>query len=38
MSRNPLKKNHLVQRPTSASPLLFHAEDKELDHVVQRLI
>ncbi|XP_067213144.1 bridging integrator 3 homolog isoform X2 [Linepithema humile] len=38
MSRNPLKKNHLTQRPTSASPLLSHSEDKELDHVVQRLI
>ncbi|XP_032689403.1 uncharacterized protein LOC116852819 isoform X1 [Odontomachus brunneus] len=38
MTWNPLKKNYLTQRPTSASPLLSHAEDKELDLVVQRLI
>lgn len=37
-NRNPLKKNYLTQRPTFAPPLLSHAEDQELDLVVQRLI
>ncbi|XP_025152686.1 bridging integrator 3 homolog isoform X3 [Harpegnathos saltator] len=36
--RNPLKRNYLTQRPTSAAPLLSHTEEKELDLVVQRLI
>ncbi|KZC08640.1 Bridging integrator 3 like protein, partial [Dufourea novaeangliae] len=35
---NPLKKNHLTQRPTPAQSLLSHAEDRELDIAVQRLI
>ncbi|XP_012525809.1 bridging integrator 3 [Monomorium pharaonis] len=38
MTWNPLKKNYLTQRPTSAPPLLSYAEDKELDTVVQKLI
>lgn len=38
MTWNPLKKNYLTQRPTSAPPLLSYAEDKELDVVVQKLI
>lgn len=38
MTWNPLKKNYLTQRPTFAPPLLSHAEDQELDLVVQRLI
>jgi len=38
MNRNPLKKNYLTQRPTSAPPLLSYAEDKELDVIVQKLI
>ncbi|XP_076628200.1 bridging integrator 3 homolog isoform X1 [Colletes latitarsis] len=38
MTWNPLKKNHLKQRPTSAPPLLSSAEDRELDVAVQRLI
>ncbi|XP_011148157.1 bridging integrator 3 homolog isoform X2 [Harpegnathos saltator] len=38
MTWNPLKRNYLTQRPTSAAPLLSHTEEKELDLVVQRLI
>ncbi|XP_053986996.1 bridging integrator 3-like [Hylaeus volcanicus] len=38
MTWNPLKKNHLTQRPTPAPPLLSHVEDRELDVAVQRLI
>ncbi|XP_043598264.1 bridging integrator 3-like [Bombus pyrosoma] len=38
MTWNPLKKNHLTQRPTPAPPLLTHSEDRELDIAVQRLI
>ncbi|XP_076240082.1 bridging integrator 3 [Calliopsis andreniformis] len=38
MTWNPLKKNHLTQRPTPASPLLSHTEDRELDVTIQRLI
>ena len=38
MTWNPLKKNHLTLRPTPAPPLLSHAEDRELDVAVQRLI
>ncbi|CAK9834009.1 Bridging integrator 3 homolog [Anthophora retusa] len=38
MHRNPLKKNHLTQRPTPAQPLLSHAEDRDLDYAVQKLI
>lgn len=33
-----MKRNHLTQRPTAASPLLSHAEDRELDVAVQKLI
>lgn len=36
--RNPLRKNHLIQRPTPAPPLLSHSEDRELDIAVQKLI
>ncbi|OAD55673.1 Bridging integrator 3 like protein, partial [Eufriesea mexicana] len=35
---NPLKKNHLTQRPTPAPPLLSQSEDRNLDIAVQRLI
>lgn len=38
MTWNPLKKNHLTLRPSPAQPLLSHAEDRELDVAVQRLI
>ncbi|XP_017890284.1 bridging integrator 3 homolog [Ceratina calcarata] len=38
MTWNPLKKNHITQRPTPVPPLLTHAEDRELDIAVQRLI
>ncbi|KAK2577512.1 hypothetical protein KPH14_003607 [Odynerus spinipes] len=38
MTWNPLKKNHLTLRPSPAQPLLSHAEDRELDVGVQRLI
>ncbi|XP_012139373.1 bridging integrator 3 homolog [Megachile rotundata] len=38
MTWNPLKKNHLTLRPTPASPLLSHTEDRELDVAVQKLI
>ncbi|XP_012277688.1 uncharacterized protein LOC105698213 [Orussus abietinus] len=38
MAWNLLKKSHLTQRPTPAPPLLSHAEDRELDVIVQRLM
>ncbi|XP_076292246.1 bridging integrator 3 homolog [Lasioglossum baleicum] len=38
MTWNPLKRNHLTQRPTPAQPLLSHTEDRDLDVAVQRLI
>lgn len=38
MTWNPLKKNYLTLRPSSAHPLLSYAEDRELDAAVRRLI
>ncbi|XP_016913689.2 bridging integrator 3 isoform X1 [Apis cerana] len=38
MTWNPLRKNHLIQRPTPAPLLLSHSEDRELDIAVQKLI
>ncbi|XP_017787995.1 PREDICTED: bridging integrator 3 homolog [Habropoda laboriosa] len=38
MAWNPLKKNHLIQKPTPAQPLLSHTEDRVLDEAVQGLI
>ncbi|XP_012258587.2 bridging integrator 3-like [Athalia rosae] len=38
MTWNPLKRNHLTQRPSPASPLLSHAEDRDLDVTIQKLI
>ncbi|XP_046491839.1 bridging integrator 3 homolog [Neodiprion pinetum] len=38
MTWNPLKRNHLTQRPSPAPPLLSHAEDRDLDVTVQKLI
>ncbi|XP_015607255.1 bridging integrator 3 [Cephus cinctus] len=38
MTWNPLKRNHLTQRPNPAPPLLSHEEDRDLDVAVQKLI
>lgn len=38
MTWNPLKQKHFMHKPTPAHPLLTHAEDRELDIAVQRLI